>query len=52
MAKLKNSIFPLEQENALHVYRGQELDVATSQQANQTLNIFLTLTIKMNILFT
>ena len=25
MAKLKNSIFALEQENGLHVYRAQEL---------------------------
>ena len=25
MAKLKNSIFLLEQENALHVYQAQEL---------------------------
>ena len=29
MAKLKNSIFPLEQENALHVYRVQELNAPT-----------------------
>ena len=29
MAKIKNSIFPIEQENALHVYQAQELYVAT-----------------------
>ena len=29
MAKLKNSLFPLEQENAFHVYRKQELYDAT-----------------------
>ena len=29
MAKLKNSIFPLEQKNALQVYRAQELYVTT-----------------------
>ena len=30
MAKLKNSIFPLEQENAPHVFWGQELYDATT----------------------
>ena len=29
MAKLRSSVIPLEQENALHVYRAQELYVAT-----------------------
>ena len=29
MAKIKNSIFPIDQENALHVYQAQELYVAT-----------------------
>ena len=28
MAKLKKSMLPLEQENALHAYRAQELYVA------------------------
>ena len=40
IAKLKNSEFPLEQENALHVYQGQELDVATKwwQQTHSRVN--------------
>ena len=29
MEKLKNPIFPLEQENALHDYQAQELYVVT-----------------------
>ena len=29
MGKLRSSVFPLEQENALHVYRAQELYVGT-----------------------
>ena len=53
MTELKNPIFPLEQENAFHVYQGEELYVATkwwqqniftSQQTNQIFNIFFKLT--------
>ena len=54
MAKLKKSIFPLEQENALHVYRWgwgggartlccnqvMATNTFTSQQAKRTFNIF------------
>ena len=54
MAKLKNSIFHLELEKALHVYRAQELYVATkcwqqrimSQQAKVTFKIFFNLNCK------
>ena len=60
MAKLKNSVFSLEQENALHVYRAQKLYVATKgwQQTysrvngqKENLTLSLTLTLKVNTLF-
>ena len=60
MAKLKNSIFPLEQENALHVYRVEELYVSTrcwkqthlwANRHNRHLTFSLTLTVKINVIY-
>ena len=54
--KVKKSIFPLEQENALHVFRAQELDVETkcwqqthlwANKQNKHLTFSLTLTVKV-----
>ena len=50
--ELKNSIFPLEKENAFHVYRGQEMYIVmttntfTSQQTKRTFKISFNLTCK------
>ena len=50
--ELKNSIFPLEKENALHVYRGQEIYIVmtintfTSQHTKRTFKISFNLTCK------
>ena len=60
MAKLKNSLFPLEQENAFHVYRKQELYDATkywqkthswAKSQNKHLAFSLTLTVEVNTSF-